>query len=484
VGPRGQGITVSGSVASAGDLPATTTAGLIYFTQDTGDMWVSSGNGQAGTAGYTNIGHVQGPEGPQGPAGPAGSPGSNGATGASAFAIYKANGGDLATEAEWLASLEGPPGQDADLDPDILTGVIQSILSQLIGLGSNDLLSVDAAGKLFAPVLPGSKACRSNTNISPTATTEADAKYTAMNETITNPSSVHALKVDVSVGAWVDTNAWPTVSNNPPAFYINPALSGGTAIQVGESGGREETAGTYVSMWAWSHYIIPPGGSATFCPALWVSSVGSDRIFKYVRLNVVPIGYEAAGSSTYRVVGGAPAAAGTAVTRPPTTARSAASTPSSNSVQTYRGTGAKRTDWDGRRLYYGQYDGTQGDQRSIALFSSSFRSTLRSIGAGKVTSMKLTFTNQHTFPNAGGSVKVYLATEASIPGTLGGASGTLLGTVTVPHSGSASLTISGSNAEAMRASGTGVKFYAATGGQAGYGYLDGLSVKLAVNYQG
>jgi hypothetical protein len=202
-------------------------------------------------------------------------------------------------------------------------------------------------------------------------------------------------------------------------------------------------------------------------------------------MNCVPVGYEAYGSSRYRNVGSAASSPGGPPTvRPPTTARSATSSPSSNSVQTYRGSGAKRTDWDGRRLYYGQYDGTQGDQRSIALFSSSFRSTLRGIGAGRVTSMKLTFTNQHTFNNAGGSVKVYLATEGSIPGTLGGASGNLLGTVTVPHSGSASLTISGSDAEAMRASGTGVKFYAATGGQAGYGYLDGLSVKLAVNYQG
>ena len=72
--------------------------------------WLASLQGEDGPPG------VDGPPGEDGEDGTDGAPGAPGTPGASAYAIAIANG-FVGTEAEWLASLEGPPGVDGPEGP-------------------------------------------------------------------------------------------------------------------------------------------------------------------------------------------------------------------------------------------------------------------------------------------------------------------------------------------------------------------------------
>jgi len=83
-GDPGAGVHVTGSVATAADLPATGNEGDAYIVTSTGDLhvwdgdeWINTGPvvGPAGPQGATG---ATGPEGPQGPAGPPGPPGADG----------------------------------------------------------------------------------------------------------------------------------------------------------------------------------------------------------------------------------------------------------------------------------------------------------------------------------------------------------------------------------------------------------------------
>jgi hypothetical protein len=82
-GAAGTGITLKGSVAAVGDLPATLNAvGDAYIVNADGNLWVWNG------ASFTDAGQIVGPEGPTGPQGiqglqgPAGVKGDTGDTGA------------------------------------------------------------------------------------------------------------------------------------------------------------------------------------------------------------------------------------------------------------------------------------------------------------------------------------------------------------------------------------------------------------------
>jgi hypothetical protein len=480
-GPPGHGIQVLSAVATPADLPTTgNKPGDGHLVTSTGDLYFWGDDGQ-----WHDIGHIQGPAGPQGQIGPKGDQGPHGV---SAFEAYKAGGGDLATEAEWLASLQGPPGVDGqDADPAEIQAQLTALLPSLITGTAGDLLET-VGGKLFAPVLPGSVMVDGPNESTVTATASGAGVIAAMAETITNPSTIHALKVDVHMQMW--TNLTPQGAD-PPAVYAALIKTGGNAVQIGQTQARIEGAGVYASVNPWAHFVIPPGGTLTVAPSVWASSIPATKpIARYLIMTVVPIGYEAPGSSHSRVAAGSTATAVTTptTTRPTTTVapapKVAASSPTNNDVRTYKGSGSPNTyNWDGRRGYFGQYSSTNGDQRCIALFASTFRTNLRAIPAGKITKMTLTFTVQHTFNNAGGTVKIRLATEGSLPASMGGEAGTVIeASRSVPDGGSVTVNIPSSLWETIRSSGTGIKFYSAASGQAGYGYLDLKSVKLTVNY--
>jgi hypothetical protein len=392
-------------------------------------------------------------------------------------------GADAATPARGARGPAGPqgdPGAAAD-SAAFLTSLLGDLRDTFNG-GNSDLLDLKL-GLLFAPVAP--PAAGREVVDPPDRTTQTDWRSGVISGTeieVVNPSPYYALKVLVDFSVWADFKGLRDVS----LFVVPPYISG-YLIPVGDDAGRY-AGPSYKSVE--SHYscIIPPNGRATLAGSVYLSAVSTRGIgLALARMSVVPVGYELSGSS-YVINAAASYTPPPVVERPPvvvTTPKPASitSSASSNSVRTFKGTGSPNTwNWDGKRCYYGRYDSTNGDQRSIALFPSSFRSSLRAIPSGKITSMKLTFTNLHTFNNSGGSVKVYMATQTSLPDTMGGESGELLGTVNVPHAGSATLTISASDAEKMRASGTGVRFYGTTDAQSGYGYLDGKTVKLAVNY--
>lgn len=89
-GPQGIGLTLLGTLASTGDLPASgNTAGDGYLISGNLHVW-------DGTA-WENVGNIQGPAGPTGPTGatgatgPAGDTGATGATGATGPAGTNAN---------------------------------------------------------------------------------------------------------------------------------------------------------------------------------------------------------------------------------------------------------------------------------------------------------------------------------------------------------------------------------------------------------
>ena len=83
-GDPGAGVHVTGSVATAADLPPSGNEGDAYIVTSTGDLhvwdgdeWINTGPvvGPAGPQGATG---ATGPEGPPGPAGPTGPPGADG----------------------------------------------------------------------------------------------------------------------------------------------------------------------------------------------------------------------------------------------------------------------------------------------------------------------------------------------------------------------------------------------------------------------
>jgi hypothetical protein len=94
VGPAGPGLIILGELADPGDLPSSgNDPGDAYIID--GDLWVWSS-----TEGWQNVGNLQGPQGVPGGPGPQGD---------SAYEVAVAEG-FVGTEAEWLASLEGPEG--------------------------------------------------------------------------------------------------------------------------------------------------------------------------------------------------------------------------------------------------------------------------------------------------------------------------------------------------------------------------------------
>jgi hypothetical protein len=116
-GADGTSFTITGHVATSGDLPVSGTAGQGYLADDTGHFWIWPAGGSA----WFDAGQLQGPQGPtgpQGPAGPAGPAGATGATGATGPAgPAGATGATGPAGATGATGPQGPKGDKGDTGP-------------------------------------------------------------------------------------------------------------------------------------------------------------------------------------------------------------------------------------------------------------------------------------------------------------------------------------------------------------------------------
>lgn len=578
-GDAGTGMVLIGTVDTREDLPATgTDVGEAYLVEETSEFAVwGSDSAWHFVAGVEGPRGKPGPPGERGPIGigTPGKDGDHGIDGKSAYEIFIDEGGE-GTEEDWLLSLQGPPGEDgldADLGAETLLPAIDLILAELIDTqDGNTIVQGENEQRLYVPLtaLPGSDAVVSSGDYSVTSAA-GTGQVPGMTVSITNPSTVLDLRVQIMFDVWV-------IGVAGTSLFLSSNPVGAGFVQNAKAIGRAAD-NSYRSVNSVLYGTIKPGQSADFNGIATITGPGPLTI-RYVTLVGLPIAFEVAGSSNVRVytfppignpppvpvttsvsivanpstitvgssstltatvtpsnaVGrvqfqyfanntwygiGSPAAVSggkasvvntpgatrpirgvftatdagkfknstspsiTLTVVPKVTDKTATSNPAKNRVATYKGSGAQMTwNWDGRRCYYGYYDGTNGDQRAVALFEQAFINVLRSMPSNSIYDAVLTFTNLHTYANAGGTVRVQIAGDTALPGNQGPISTTNAFNVTVPKSGSVSIGIpSYALMELMRGSGTGFRFGAVTSGTNGYGYLDGLTVKLAVKYR-
>jgi hypothetical protein len=222
---------------------------------------------------------VEGQQGPAGPQGPAGK---------TAYQIYREQGGDLATEGEWLASLEGPPGPQgppgAASDPASFTAALMAAIPSLVAPGADNLLTL-VGGKLFVPILPGTIGVDGPNPITVTATSNAAGNIPGVQAEIINPSSVRGLKVIVHASIWVNFGSSTNV-----AFYVVPKTLAGSSTQVMNISGTSRGPG-YECLHSIASYVIPPGGRATYGMTCYTGS-GASWNCSLPRFCVTPVGYQ------------------------------------------------------------------------------------------------------------------------------------------------------------------------------------------------
>ena len=107
-GPIGNSLTLEGTVDSEGDLPEGGTAGDLWIVADTGDGWVSDGEG-----GWTNVGKIQGPAGNNGTDGVNGENGKDGEDGEDGQRGEKGFTGDPGESITGEKGPKGDPGNDS-----------------------------------------------------------------------------------------------------------------------------------------------------------------------------------------------------------------------------------------------------------------------------------------------------------------------------------------------------------------------------------
>lgn len=119
-GPTGAGLTIQGSVTTAGDLPATGSPGDAWITTDSGDMWVWD----EATGSWLNVGNLSGPQGPAGPQGPQGAVGPQGSQGVTGPQGAKGDQGIQGNSgpqgpagAQGVAGIQGPAGSTGATGP-------------------------------------------------------------------------------------------------------------------------------------------------------------------------------------------------------------------------------------------------------------------------------------------------------------------------------------------------------------------------------
>ncbi|MFK8161336.1 MAG: tail fiber domain-containing protein [Lewinella sp.] len=155
-GPAGQdgtGISLLGTVATVGDLPAGATNGDLYIVTASGDGYAWDGSM------WTNVGPIQGPAGPAGPEGPAGVAGTDGTDGATGPQGDQGPAGMQGPQGEaGPAGPEGPQGTTGPQGPAGQDGTGISLLGTVATVGDlpgagndeGDLYIVSASGDGYA----------------------------------------------------------------------------------------------------------------------------------------------------------------------------------------------------------------------------------------------------------------------------------------------------------------------------------------------
>lgn len=153
---------------------------------------------------------------------------------------------------------------------------------------------------------------------------------------------------------------------------------------------------------------------------------------------------------------------------------------STNSVGVYKGSGARRSDVGSDDSYYGYYSSFNGDNRSLIVLAGV--NYIRAVAKADIKSATISFTNRHTYPSVGSSVRIVPLNNTSLPSTFVTKPGGGF-VVKVPDGGSASASIPLSIAQLFGAGGAAnsLAIIAAVGGTSGYGYLSADSVRITFN---
>lgn len=135
-GAAGGGIDFESSVATVGDLPATTAYGEARYVRDDGHLYVfEADGGGVGVDGWTDVGPIRGEVGATGPAGAAGADGADGADGVSVTGAAIDGAGHLivtlsqgapvdAGVARGAAGATGPAGADGSDGADGMSPIL------------------------------------------------------------------------------------------------------------------------------------------------------------------------------------------------------------------------------------------------------------------------------------------------------------------------------------------------------------------------
>jgi hypothetical protein len=111
-------------------------------------------------------------------------------------------------------------------------------------------------------------------------------------------------------------------------------------------------------------------------------------------------------------------------------------------------------------------------QRSAVAWDAAAMSAMRAVAADKVTGLTLRIHVDHTWANAGGTLRIGASGDTTVPATLPLPSG-LAWDITVPHTGWVDVQVPLPIAKKFAAGGTlsGFHFYGARSDSYGYGYL-------------
>jgi len=199
-GEAGTGITMQGSVATSGDLPASgNTQGDAYIVQADDSLWIWDGTA------WVSGGSIQGPPGSQGPQGPAGTTGAQGPKGDQGIQGPAGTTGSQGPKGD--TGTQGPPGTQGIQGPQGPAGVVtaNAPLSLVSGTLSIDL---SAYAPLASPVFTG------DPRVPTAATSDND----------TTAASTAFVQAAIAAALAAASGASITISDTPPASPTAGAL--------------------------------------------------------------------------------------------------------------------------------------------------------------------------------------------------------------------------------------------------------------------
>lgn len=207
-GADGKSVTITGTVATVDDLPATGELGEGYVTDNDGNLHIWSGTS------WTDVGPVRGPEGPQGPQGPKGDKGDQGAQGPPGD--MGPRGFDGAQGEQGPEGPQGPKGDPGDGAGDVLWSELNPVLDGKAAV-SHDHALTDVTGLMEALETAGGPPVI----VSTTPPEDTDAIWVNPDEE--PPTS------DTGPTAWGDIQDKPTVY--PPESHTHPEYATTTQVE-------------------------------------------------------------------------------------------------------------------------------------------------------------------------------------------------------------------------------------------------------------